>query len=123
MSLIVRMRKQKAIYWALASQEESGSVAFDDEGQAVFADPVEITCRWEDVVNQIPQRDGTMLGSSSKVYVDRDMNVGEMLLLGELDDIDSGFRDDPKEAGALAIMNFSKIPNLRNTELLRVAYL
>ena len=121
MSIISRMRKQTAVYWALASLD-SGGVAFDDYGQPMLTDPVEIECRWEDKVEEFIGPDGTKMISRAVVYVDRDVDIGGVLMLGEEDDILD--EDNPKENnGAWEIKQFSKIPNFRATEFLRTAYL
>ena len=121
MSIITRMRKQTAVYWELASND-SGSVAYDDFGSPIMGTPVEITCRWEDVIEEIIDSKGTNQISQSTVYVDRDMVAGEILMLGLLTDITDSVNIKEND-GAHEIMKFSKVPNLRATEFLRTAYL
>ena len=121
MSLIKRMRKQKAVYWALGSTD-SGGVDADLYGKPMYATPVEIDCRWEDTSEEFLAPDGSTQMSRSVVFVDREMKLGEVLLLGEL--TDSVNQLDPKSNnGAWEIRRFESTPNLRNTEQLRVAYL
>lgn len=120
MSIISRMRKQTAVYWPL--DIESGGDKFDDYGQPVLSDPIEIKCRWEDVSEEFIGSDGTRQISNAKVYVDRDVDVGGVLMLGTLLDVSSA--DNPKgNIGAFEIRKFEKIPNLKATEFLRTAYL
>lgn len=121
MSIIKRMRKQDAVYWALASVE-SGGDDFDDYGQPILTDPVEVKCRWEDKSEEFVAANGTKMLSHAVVYVDRDVDVGGVLMLGELTDITDA--DNVREnAGAWEIKRFDKIPNLRATEFLRIAFL
>ena len=121
MSLISRMRKQTVVYWPLASLD-SGGDDFDDYGQPVVTDPVELSCRWEDVSEEFVGADGTRLLSHAKVYVESDVAVGGILMLGEIDDITDS--DNIKENdGAWEIKRFDKLPNLKNTEFLRTAWL
>jgi len=121
MSIITRMLKQTCVYWALASSE-SGGLAYDDYGQPVVTDPVEIECRWEDVNEEFIDATGTKQTSRAKVYVSQDVDVGGILMLGELTDITDD--DNPKENdGAWEIRKFDKLPNLRVTEFLRTAFL
>ena len=121
MSIITRMLKQTCVYWPLASAE-SGGLAYDDYGQPVVTDPIEITCRWEDVNEEFLDATGTKQMSRAVVYVDRDVSLGGILMLGELTDITD--EDNPKENdGAWEIRKFDKLPNFRATEYLRTAYL
>lgn len=121
MSVITRMRKQKAVYWPLQSSDSAGD-AFDDYGQPQWDGPIEIDCRWEDVIEEFIDASGTQQSSNAKVYVDRDVDVGGVLMLGELTDITD--ENNPKENdGAWEIRRFDKLPNMKATEFLRTAYL
>lgn len=114
MSIIVKMRKQKAVYW-----DRSG---VDNFGAPAFAVGVEIDCRWEDGLVQAINDKGEQITAKSTVYVDREMKVGDMLWLGELADITDA--DNPRNnEGAWEIKSFNKLPNLKNTETLLTAYL
>ena len=117
------MRKQTAVYWALA-HNDSGGIAFDDYGQPQYVDPVEITedVRWVDEIVQFIDFNGSEQISKSKVYVDRDMVANEVLMLSALVDVTN--LTSPKENdGAWEIRGFSKVPNFKATEFLRVAFL
>jgi len=120
MSLITRMRKQTAVWWPLTT--DSGEVQFDNYGQPIHGDPQEIDVRWEDKTEEIIGVDGTVVTTRSKVFVGEDMSVGDVLFLGELTDLTN--EDNPKaNSGAYEVVQFSKTPNLRATEFLRIAYL
>ena len=116
MSIITKMLKQVAVYWPLQS------TPYDQYGQPQWNLPVEISCRWEDTVEEFIAKDGTLQKSRSKVFVDRDVQLGGMLMLGELG---SGVNeDDPKQnVGAYEIKSFAKVPNLKIKEFLRTVYL
>ncbi len=121
MSIITRMLKQTAVWWPLASMESSGS-DYDNYGQPIVTDPVEIDVRWEDVSEEFLDKDGVVQLSRARVYVDRDVEVGGVLMLGELTDITDA--TTPKEnENAWEIRRVEKLPNLRNTEYLRTCYL
>lgn len=112
MSLIKRMRKQYAVWWARTTADAYGRFA--------FANPVEIRCRWEDRVVEFLSPQGERELSASLVYVDREMSVGDMLKEGNLE---SSMTTDPsQETGVGEIRRFEKLPNLRNTETLLTAY-
>ena len=117
---ISRLCVQTAVYW--------GSPTEDGYGGKTFADPVEISCRWEDTVEKI-SRVGARLGeeiiSRAVVYVTEDVEELGYLFLGDLDDLDSDEEADPTTVeNAYMINRFDKIPVLRSTsEFLRKAYL
>lgn len=127
-SIITRNLRQHAVYW--------GSPVEDGYGGVSYADPIQISCRWEDKQQII----GTITGnqivgfqnmSRAIVYVDRDLDVDGFLMLGTLDDLtdssgdSSGEYYDPHQiATAYIIKRFEKTPALHSTtEFLRVAFL
>ena len=121
MSIIARMRKQICVYWALASSDSAGE-DFDDAGQPQYADPEELSCRWDYVVEEYVDAKGTRRTSRSKVYVGEDLDVGGALMLGEKTDVveeENVLEND----GAYEIKRFDKTPNFKATEFLKVAYL
>ena len=121
MGIITRMLKMKAVYWPPESSE-SGGDDFDDYGQPQVSDPVEIDCRWEEVSEEFLDAQGTAQISRAKVFVDRDVEVGGILMLGLLADVTDLV--NPKEnENAWEIRRFDKFPNLRVTEYLRTVYL
>jgi len=121
MSFITRMLKQTCVYWPLGS-EESGGVDVDNYGQLIYASPVELKCRWDDEVMEVLDAQGTIFISHAKLYIDRDVSIGGVLMLGTLDDVE--YIDDPKaNEGAYEIKAFLKNPNLKATEFSRTAVL
>jgi len=121
MGIITRMLRQTCVYWALAFME-SGGIAFDDYGQPIVTDPVELDCRWEDVNEEFIDAKGTRQVSRAKVYVEQDVDVGGILMLGTKDDITDSVNIKENE-GAWEIRRFDRLPNLKNTEFLRTAWL
>lgn len=113
MSIIKRMRRQKAVWWQRLSPDEYGEFS--------YAVPVEVSCRWDDTAQEFLDPKGETQTSRSVVYVDRLMTVGDRLKRGELE---SDTADDPsEEAEAFEIRRFDQNPNLRNTETLLTAFL
>ena len=115
MSLITRMRKQTAVYWAQAA-------ARDDDGQLTFAAPVEIDCRWDDEAQEFIDSEGRKVVSRSIVYVDRVMIVGDMLYLGTLASL-SGETDPRNVATAYKIRGWARNPDIKANEFLLTAKL
>lgn len=114
MSIITRMLKQTAVYWAPSGVDEFGKPTWEE--------PEEISCRWEDVAEEYIDSAGDKQLSSAKVFVGEDVEVMGVLMLGELLDLESG--SDPKDnSGAWEIRAYKCIPNLKANEFLRIAYL
>ena len=119
-SFIARLCTQKCVYW--------GTPVEDGYGGKTFADPVEISCRWEDTI-ELVSRVGSRLGeevvSQARVYITQDVDEQGYLYLGTLDDLDSDEETDPTTIEkAYSIVRFDKVPAMRSTnEFLRKAYL
>lgn len=112
MSIITRMRKQTAVYWALSS--------IDEFGKNIYISPVEISVRWEDVSEQFLDADGNTVMSNARAYTDRDIILGSILMLGLLTDITDAI-NIKENTGAWEVRRFDKTPNLKATEFLRTA--
>lgn len=120
MSIITRMRKQVAVAWL------QNGASPDADGQPVVGSPVEISCRWEDKVVEFIGKDGTRQMSSAVVYVDRDMETGDLLRLGPLSsltDAGTGSVHAKNNTGVSEVRRFDKLPNIRNSENLRTCFL
>jgi len=118
-SMISRNLPQTAIYWANPHNDGYGGVAYDD--------PIEINCRWEDKQQIL----GTITGnqiigfqsvSRAIVYVDQDLDVDGLMMLGELTDLtdsegdSSGEYYDPGQlTNTYIIKRFEKTPALNST--------
>lgn len=114
MSIISKMRKQKAVWWQRSSTPNS-------HGRYSYEEPVEIDCRWDDAMQEFVGSAGEVLTSKSVVYPDRELAPGDMLQEGE---IDSNTPTDPREEdGPALVRGTAKTPNLRATETLYTAYL
>lgn len=122
MSVITRMLQfDTCVYWALKSNE-SGGVAYDENGRPQYTVAVELDCRWEDVLKEFVDSEGTKQMSQSVVYVESDVQVGGMLFNGELTNL--AVLTDPRAIDNVwEIRRFDKLPKLRYTEFLRTAYL
>ena len=106
--------KQKAIWW-----DHDGG--FDEFGDPTYAAPVEIDCRWEDVAEEFINPDGDKEVSRSKLIVDRDMKVKDMLKLGELD---STIETDPKDnLDVWEVRLWGKVPDFKGRRYVREVYL
>ena len=105
---------QAAVYWA--------KIGVDNYGNPTFSDPIEISCRWEDIINEVVDASGTTIISKTKVLVDRDVLVGGVLYLGELE---SAMTSENVEdySDAYEIKVFGKVPNIDADEFVRIVYL
>jgi len=104
--LNARNLHQTAVYW--------GSPVQNGWGGYTFASGVEIEVRWEDRTDRFLDPQGVEQISRAQVRVDRDVDVGGYLFLGDLDDLSSAGEDDPTvENNAFVIRRFTKTPSLR----------
>jgi hypothetical protein len=116
MSLISRSRKQTAVWWS------QGSRAADLHGNPQVVAPVEIQCRWDDVLKEFLAADGTNRMSKAEVIVDRVMKPGDFLMLGTLANVTNA--GVPKSnPGTYEVRRFDTNPNLRASENLYTAFL
>jgi len=114
MSIYTKMLKQSAVYWPPL---QAGSY-----GKRKFGAAVDISVRWEDTNELYVTVNGEQATSSSKVYSGVDLTVGGFLWLGTVVTLTDA--DNPTlNEGAGEIMRFDKIPNIKATKFLRVAYL
>ncbi len=112
-----------AVYWAPLGE--------DGEGGKVFAEPVEIDCRWEHRTQVIIDRNGKEIGARGSVIVTEDVEEEGYLFHGTLDDLEDsegdssgGYYDPAQIDEAWEIKQFEKIPILRSTtQFFRKAYL
>lgn len=113
MGVIKKMRKQWAVWWPKGANDEFGTVA--------WGDPVEIKVRWEDREGKIISKQQEIVPSMSTVYVDRDMNIGDRLMLGRLD---TNTPPNPMETrDAYEIQGWEKLPDFKAKQFLRIATL
>lgn len=102
------MRRQKAVYWKRLQPDRHGNFDYDH--------PVEIDCRWVDQQGTFRNSDGEEMNARSRVFVDRQMAVGDKLMLGEME---SDVPIDPTGVpGASEIVLTKTTPNFNNTEML-----
>lgn len=113
--------KQTAVYWPPGS-EETGGRDFDDYGKSLFSTPVEISCRWDDVNEEILLSDGERVMSRATVIVDREVKLRGVLCLGteaEMTDL----INPKKNEGAYEIRRVDKNPDIDGRDTLVRAFL
>lgn len=122
--MLVQNYKQICVYW--------GNPAADHVGGFTFDSPVELACRWEEMIQVISDHKGSEITSRALVYVLQDLDEEGMLFLGTLDDLydlglesSNGGLDDPRVfEHTFIIKRFDKSPGLGSTtDFLRKAYL
>jgi hypothetical protein len=98
-----RFYKQKATYW-------SGS-ADDGYGNSIWAAPVIVDCRWEDMTEEKLTSHGTVgetVLSSAVVFTQQALKEGAYVYLGE-----TTVANPVEVRGAFVIRRISTIPSLR----------
>lgn len=125
MALLVRMLKQQAVYWAPAS--------VDHFGKLQYAAPITVKVRWEDTNNEVLTADGEKTISAARVFANlNDLQLRGVLLLlpkgqglSYIQDQNNPFNNTDSFGTPLArrIIKFDKMPDLKNRNYLRIAYL
>lgn len=113
---LTRNLEQTAVYWASPSPSGRGGYSYDD--------PVELDVRWEDKQEKFVDVNGQEMISGAIVIVDQDVDIGGILFLGDLDDLDSSEEASPGSVKqAWEIRKFEKTPNIKALGYYRKAYL
>lgn len=115
MSLKIRIQKQICIHWPRIGTDEYGRAAG-------WGTPVEKACRWDGVSEKFVNAQGEEQLSRATVLVD-DVAVGDVLMLGMLEDSGLDLDDPLENEGAWVIQRYDSTPNFRNTETFCQAYL
>lgn len=106
---------QDAVYW--------GSPAPDGYGGIVWGNPEQIKVRWEDKFQEITDATGIELISKAEVLVTEDLDYGGMLMLGVLNDLESGATPEDLN-NAYQIKAVTKVPMIKSTtDFVRKVYL
>lgn len=113
MSLITRCQRQRLVYFA---PKQSNSY-----GEKQWHAPVEYTCRWDAKNTEIIGADATMVLSRNALITQVLLEVGGIVVLGELVNI-SYWAEATQNLGAYEILAVSSTPNIRNTETLYEAF-
>lgn len=109
---------QTAVYW--------GNPTEDGRGGRTFDSPVELSVRWEKLIQKVNTNDPVEeIISDAQVTVLQDVDERGYLYLGELTDFDSTVdTSDPVTIeGAYEIKKFEKLPSIRGGDYNRKAYL
>jgi len=110
MSILTLFLKQDITHWSL-----SGVDGFNEE---TFATPVVLKARWEDRASKVLNPEGTEIISNSRIYLAKDVKVGDYLFNGVTTTA------DPKSVlGACLVLNFRKVPDLFANDFERRAFL
>ena len=109
---IDKFLKQTAVYWGGPVNNGFGGFIFDSQY------PIELDVRWEDKQELFLDGQGQQSLSRAVVYTNIDIDINGYMLLGELTDLNSD-GDPQKHEGAMRIMAFSKIPDLKAQNFVR----
>lgn len=112
-NLINRVQKQRLVYWA---PKQSNS-----HGEKQWEAPVELKCRWDGKNTQVIGADATMVLSRNALITEVLLDVGGIVVLGELDNI-SYWAEAPQNPGAYEILAVSSTPDIRNRRILFEAF-
>jgi hypothetical protein len=100
-----------------------------EEAQTLFLQPVQITCRWQDVAEVIMDRTGRTIMSKSKILTTGLGDDGELIRLkeqgvlwhGRLEDV-ADLGDPFKNEDAQEIQSVRSVPDIENENKLYVVF-
>ena len=126
MGLISRSRKQNAIYWPPATQDDYGRMRYGALEELVL-DGSNYRVRWEDKSEEFLDAQDTVQTSDAVVYVPllpsgNEVEVGGFLWLGDRADLTDEATPTNNPA-AHRVRRLDKLPDLKAREFLRTAYL
>jgi len=110
---IEKMCVQTLVYWAAPTD--------DGYGGFTFSAPVELKCRWQEKAQLLGKADETVIISRAIIYVLQDVDLDELMWLGELTDLTPTQLAEPRSIPDMTIIKrFEKSPAIKsNVEFLR----
>ena len=127
MGIIAKMRRQDAIYWPPGTADNYGRRDYGSLVELVLDGGDNYRVRWEDRVEEYIDKEGTTRQSLAVVYVPQlpdgsEVEIGGFLWLGVRGDLVS--ESNPRlNPSACEVHRVDHLPKLKNTEVLRTAYL
>lgn len=97
-------RRQTAVLWA--------ATGVDRYGQTTVGAPQEVCVRWNDVLQERRNKDGTTTTIVAQAVVDIDIALGSQMWLGTLDDW-YAFGSAGANTGLCQVWGFNKTPDLK----------
>lgn len=117
--VVAKFAVQTAVLWEYISP--------DGKGGALFEEPIEILCRWDEKTEVKINNKGLNFASAASVLTNHEVKREDYLFLGTLEDatlINSDVSNPKKIKGAYAVIQMDKIPMVGKTdEFVRTAYL
>jgi len=100
---------QTLTYW-----EQTGS---DQYNKPIFADPISLRCRWEDVVEKVIDKHGEEIVSKSRIFLAVPIRAEGYVLQGESTSM------TPLVIGAEEVRQVKSVPDLRNMKQMYTVWL
>lgn len=108
MSFLTMYLNQTLTWW-----RNTGTDGF---GDSTYAAPQYLPCRWEDRSTLITNAEGAQVPSRARAWLDRDVKIGDWLMLGKSTGSDPNHID-----AAYIVQDFRKVPSLDATDFERIA--
>ena len=111
--IIKRMKRQTGVLWQINGHDKWGKPTYDF--------PIQFQCRWDDTRTQFLTTEGENATSAAVVYPECVIKEGSRLWEGCISTLTS--TDSTIQKDVFECRQFSKIPTLRNSQTLFIAYL
>jgi len=113
MSLVTRAQRQTLVYWAPGKA--------NSDGEPTYLAPVELSCRWDNRVQEIQTDVGTTVVSRVELITQDLLTVGGCVLYGTLNSVP--YLANPKRnSGAYEVLKVSSTPPITRGDTLYEAW-
>lgn len=113
MGIITKSQKQTLVYWAYTGA--------DLYGQPTYAAPVQMTCRWDDLIKQVFGMEGSPVFSKVELITRKRLEPKGLVWKGRLAQFTAALHPDIS-TGVHEVLMVASTPNFRNTETLHEAW-
>ena len=111
-------------YAVLWLRSEVGSESFDADGEPIVADPIEISCRWENRVSQIVGDEGDAVAIDAQVAVAQHIPEGSQMWEGRLSSwTGTGSSLEVDETDVMIVVGVETVEDFKGRNPRRVLYL
>lgn len=101
MSLVKRCQRQTLVYWAPGKANTNG--------EPTYLAPVQLTCRWDNRVQEIQTESGTVVVSRVELITESQLSVGGCVVYGSLSTV-SHLANPKRNSGAYEVLKVSSTP-------------
>jgi hypothetical protein len=112
MSIIITMRKQQCVKWALTGTSKMGA--------KTYAEPVQMKCRWDEAKVLHMSREGDEAHETATVYPEEAAGIGDLMALGTLADYEEAGSNPRTDHRVRPVLSCRTVNNKRQTQTMYI---